>query len=504
MLVATTTNSLPLTSKLCPPPKESLILSTVLRVFLIQTASGLFSTSGGHRANYYLLSSLASKGHTCRSFVLCSKNDLLSAHVDNYTEEQYCFGNEKNKVRIYRFVWNGVEIVAPEHDDYIKVFPPGSSFSRPFDDLEKRKKRWMENKELFPEYDAYVNFITNELVSLHATHFIFNDSVALKIASTLPSSICRIFICHACEHLSFGPYAGVPGFCSTSSPFEYKWLKEIEGVWAVSRAVKEYIGTYGEEVRATHLPLHPAIFGEVPFKKYCNFEAPYVVSINPGSYKGYSIFKKLAERNKDIRFAAVKSWNVSDYQLKELKKIKNVKVLMPFKDMEKLWSQVKVLLVPSLWYEAFGLVVVEAMLHGIPVICSDVGGLPEAKCGVSFGTISVNIITGERETDELNIKNLGIYKIPPQNIEPWEQALRYLINERDNYERISQECYDKANSFVQGINPNIYEKWLIELKQDQKLLLGYKLRSVDFHSKKDSIETKETNAINRRTASVIR
>ena len=39
---------------------------------------------------------------------------------------------------------------------------------------------------------------------------------------------------------------------------------------------------------------------------------------------------------------------------------------------------------PSLWYEGFGLSVMEAMLRGIPVIASDSGGLAEAKLGTRF------------------------------------------------------------------------------------------------------------------------
>jgi len=37
----------------------------------------------------------------------------------------------------------------------------------------------------------------------------------------------------------------------------------------------------------------------------------------------------------------------------------------------------KALVVPSTWYEAFGIVCVEALSRGIPVIASDIGGLPE-------------------------------------------------------------------------------------------------------------------------------
>ena len=39
---------------------------------------------------------------------------------------------------------------------------------------------------------------------------------------------------------------------------------------------------------------------------------------------------------------------------------------------------------PSLWYEGFGLIVMESMLRGIPVVASDSGGLQEAKLGTGY------------------------------------------------------------------------------------------------------------------------
>ncbi|CAG8497957.1 12254_t:CDS:2 [Acaulospora morrowiae] len=464
MLTSVTVNSLP--QLVAPKSKYSKISpdsDNVLRIFLIQTALGLFNTSGGYKANYYFLSSLAKRGHICRSIVLCWENDLLAAGVD-YTEERVCFGDESNEVCVYRFVWGNVEIIGLELERYLKIFPR-SSLSKPLKNVEDRLERWLEDKETAAEYDAYRRFIMKELTSFRTTHFIFNDSVSLKIASALPPTITRVFICHACEHLSFGPYGGVPGFGSTSSQTELQWLKEIEGVWAVSNAIKDYIKAYGKELRATHLPLHPAIFGEPPFKRYHNFDSPYVLAINPGSVKGYVIFKELAEKMSDVSFAAVKSWSLSEYQLDELGKVPNIKIMPMFKNMDELWPLAKVLLVPSIWYEAFGLVVVEAMLRGIPVICSDVGGLTEAKCGVKFGTIHVNVISGERETDQDVIEKMGIYKVPPQNIEPWVQTLRSLLNDRDTYEQISQECRDKSIKYIQSIDSKVYEKWLSDLRR---------------------------------------
>jgi glycosyltransferase involved in cell wall biosynthesis len=41
------------------------------------------------------------------------------------------------------------------------------------------------------------------------------------------------------------------------------------------------------------------------------------------------------------------------------------------------YRRARFLVVPSVWFEVFGLVVVEAMFQGIPVIASNIGGLPE-------------------------------------------------------------------------------------------------------------------------------
>jgi glycosyltransferase involved in cell wall biosynthesis len=58
-------------------------------------------------------------------------------------------------------------------------------------------------------------------------------------------------------------------------------------------------------------------------------------------------------------------------------------------EVEAFFSSIDVLVVPSAWNEPFGRVVIEAYAHGIPVICSDRGGIPElveeGRSGFLFG-----------------------------------------------------------------------------------------------------------------------
>ena len=62
----------------------------------------------------------------------------------------------------------------------------------------------------------------------------------------------------------------------------------------------------------------------------------------------------------------------------KLSPLSNVTLLAPQKDMRKVYGRCKILLVPSLWEEAYGRVVTEAQFSGIPVVASNRGGLPEA------------------------------------------------------------------------------------------------------------------------------
>ena len=56
-------------------------------------------------------------------------------------------------------------------------------------------------------------------------------------------------------------------------------------------------------------------------------------------------------------------------------------------ETEKLIANAKILLVPSQAYESFGLTIIEAMSQGIPVITTDVGGMPEVLGSSEAGFI---------------------------------------------------------------------------------------------------------------------
>lgn len=128
--------------------------------------------------------------------------------------------------------------------------------------------------------------------------------------------------------------------------------------------------------------------------------------------------------------------------------------------MDEAWQEMKVLLVPSVWYEAWGIVVIEAHLRGIPVICSNAGALPEAMCGLDY-IIPVNAINGDRDAN-------GIYVVPDQDIEPWAGALNELMTNRVLYEKLSSEVREKTGQWLRDMDVTALERWLLGLEMKMK------------------------------------
>jgi len=108
----------------------------------------------------------------------------------------------------------------------------------------------------------------------------------------------------------------------------------------------------------------------------------YVTLINPVKEKGLDLALSIAKRLPGIHFLFVESWPLSDEQTSylhdKLKYLKNVTFWKRRINIQTVYDVTKVLIVPSLWYEPFGRVIIEAQACGIPIIGRGVGGIPEA------------------------------------------------------------------------------------------------------------------------------
>lgn len=107
-----------------------------------------------------------------------------------------------------------------------------------------------------------------------------------------------------------------------------------------------------------------------------------VLFVNPVSEKGVELALAIAALCPQRRFRFIECWPLSGQQRAELRRhaarAGNVVVQEATRNMRAVYARARVLIVPSRWQEAWGRVVTEAQVSGIPVLASDVGGLPES------------------------------------------------------------------------------------------------------------------------------
>jgi hypothetical protein len=193
--------------------------------------------------------------------------------------------------------------------------------------------------------------------------------------------------------------------------------------------------------------------------------------INPCAVKGIDIFLALAERFPDQPFAALKGWGTTSADIAALRRMSNVQLIDTVASIDEALSGARLLLMPSLWYEGFGLIAMEAMLRGLPVIASDAGGLQEALSEAGI-TVPVNPI--ERWEATFDEAHMPRPILPQQDIEPWAQALERLLADDPAYSAESSRCREAALRFIARLDAGEFERLLLSLGRPRlRILLAH-------------------------------
>ncbi|MCC7498962.1 MAG: glycosyltransferase [Bryobacterales bacterium] len=254
----------------------------------------------------------------------------------------------------------------------------------------------------------------------------------------------------------FGPDSSAPSTARAEA------LRRADAIAGVSEYVARYVREYGR-MDAVHVPISLMEPGDFP--NLGGFENDFVTLVNPCAVKGIDIFLQLAARMPDVRFAAVPTWGTNAGDLERLRSLPNIEIIPPFDRVADLMRRTRVLLVPSLWAEARSRIVVEAMAFGLPVVASDIGGIPEAKLGVPY-LLPVKPITRYRAAVDENM--VPVAEVPEQNVEPWRVVLDELVSDPEHYARIAQQGRQAALQYIRNLSVEPFEQLLERVARTPK------------------------------------
>ena len=261
-----------------------------------------------------------------------------------------------------------------------------------------------------------------------------------------------VYLAHTPQFFPFGPASWNPDREGA------ELVKEAAGIVAIGRHMADYIERWLGPRAAV---IHPPIYGSGPFADYGNFERGLVTMINPCAVKGLPIFLDTAARMPDVEFGVVPGWGTTSDDRRRLGLRANVRFLPNAGHIDEVLARTRVLLMPSLWHEGFGLIVMETMLRGIPVVASNSGGLVEAKQGTGYVIPVRTIQRYEPVFDEHGMPRPVVLE---NDASPWVAALGELLTDRARYQSESRDSRAAAGRFAGGLDAAAMEHYLASLQ----------------------------------------
>jgi surfactin synthase thioesterase subunit/glycosyltransferase involved in cell wall biosynthesis len=387
-----------------------------MRILLAHNSLYYPAHGGGDRSNRLLMEALAESGHECRVVARTGSAgpEGLKGLVRDLAARS--LSPDSTAAGIVRFYYGGVEVHTAANHPNLRAY-----FSSQIDAFQ-------------PD------------VILAST----DDPAQVLLEAALRAPPPVVYLARATLALPFGPDSAFPSQSKTEQ------LRRVDRLVGVSRYVADYVRRFSN-IPAVHVPI--SLLDPGPWPELGRFDSEFVTLVNPCAVKGIVIFTSLADALPDVRFAAVPTWGTNQADLAQLRCRPNIELLEPVENIDRILERTRVLLVPSLWAEARSRIVVEAMLRGVPVLASDIGGIPEAKMGVPY-LLPVRPIQSYRP--ELDEHMVPVAEVPPQDIRPWKQALARLISDPDHYRQIAVQSLEAALRYAYQLSVQPFEDLLWE------------------------------------------
>jgi len=184
----------------------------------------------------------------------------------------------------------------------------------------------------------------------------------------------------------------------------------------------------------------------------------YLTFVNPNASKGVQVFGRIAEvltrRRPDIPMLVVEGRGRRDVfaKLGLVIDALNLKVMENQFDPRGFYAATKVLLVPSLVRESFGLVAAEAMANGIPVLGSTRGALAGTIADAGF----LFDIPAQYTPESLEMPTEA-------EVEPWVETIVRLWDDAAYYDRWSAAARQRAQRWLPEQLGPVYHNFFANL-----------------------------------------
>jgi glycosyltransferase involved in cell wall biosynthesis len=177
--------------------------------------------------------------------------------------------------------------------------------------------------------------------------------------------------------------------------------QKIKNLWVASPFMKAQAAKYFPEAKIIYLPNLMPHLDSLSFTD----RGSKLCFVNPVPVKGLEFMLRFARAMPKEQFLFVGNWDAEAPQ----NLTANISYRPRQESLNEIFAQSEILLVPSLWEEGFGRVVLEALAQGLGVVVSPKGNLPNTLGGAG--------IVAELE--------LGL----------WESALNTIRTQRDEFRK---------------------------------------------------------------------
>lgn len=183
-----------------------------------------------------------------------------------------------------------------------------------------------------------------------------------------------------------------------------KYLRYADALIFVSNAHRKLFLRHLRHILGGSLPRHYVIYNPLPEISYSpprEFNVGYFGGLSPlkGFHALLMSWVKVYHNYRDVKLYATKMGSLAGSDF-----LRGINVYaydkLNLEDLEKLYSNISIVVFPSVWQEPLPYVVVEAMLRGRILVGSNVGGVPEIV-GVAPGAMLVPPGDFERLADGL-------------------------------------------------------------------------------------------------------